>query len=146
MKKIVFKISLLLGVTLFSNVSYSQLVVNEIAKDSVVWKVKGKYNTIPKLVHFFEESDNYTFFYQNAKYKSITDIDYLSIGDLETTKQFFNLLKDVLVNEKEYDIELDGKLWLLKKSGNSVVVFSSYSYFYLNNNQVEQIIETIKNK
>jgi hypothetical protein len=146
MKKSVFKIVLLLGIILCSNTSYSQLIVNKVAKDSIVWQVKGKYSTLPKLVHFFEESDSYVLYYKNAKYQTISDVDYLSIGDLTTTQQFFDLLKDVLENQQEYDIELDGKLWLLKKSGNSVMVFSSYSYFYLNTKQVEQIREKIKNK
>lgn len=145
MKKIILTIGILSSL-MISKQSFAQLTIKESAKDSVVWQNGGKYNAIPKLVHFYGNLDDYTLYYQNAKYSSITDIDYISFNDLSTTIQYFELLNDVVTNDKEYDIELNDTQWLIKKSGSSVVMFSSYTYFYLSEKQIDSILETIKNK
>jgi hypothetical protein len=80
-------------------------------------------------------------YYKNAKYTSITDIDYISIGDLETTKQFFGLCKTVVSEGKEFNITLGKESILLKKSMGSVVIWKSSSYFYLTEKQIDSILE-----
>jgi hypothetical protein len=106
MKKIILTIGILSSL-MISKESFSQLNIKETAKDSVVWQNEDTYKTIPKLIHFYENLDYYTFYYQNAKYSSITDIDYISFNDLSTTIQYFELLKDVVTNDKDYNIELN---------------------------------------
>jgi len=145
MKKIILTIGILASL-MISKQSFAQLNIKESAKDSIVWQNGGKYKVIPKLVHFYRNLDDYVFYYQNAKYSSITDINYISFNDLSTTIQYFELLKDVVTNDKEYNIELNDTQWLIKKSGSSVVMFSSYTYFYLSEKQIDSILETIKNK
>jgi hypothetical protein len=135
MKKLLF-ILVLLGA---SNVN-AQLVVKEAAKDSIVWQT-SKLQALPQLMMFKTEGLNsYTMYYKNAKYTSITDIDYISIGDLETTKQFFGLCKTVVSEDKEFNITLGKESILLKKSMGSVVIWKSSSYFYLTEKQIDGIL------
>jgi len=145
MKKIILTIGILSSL-MISKQSFAQLNIKESAKDSLVWQNAEKHNTLPKLVHFYGNLDDYTLYYQNAKYKSITDIDYISFNNLSTTIQYFELLKDVVSNDKEYDVELNDTQWLIQKSGSRVVMFSSYTYFYLSETQIDSILQTIKNK
>jgi hypothetical protein len=118
----------------------AQLVVKEAAKDSIVWQT-SKLQALPQLMMFKTEGLNsYTMYYKNAKYTSITDIDYISIGDLETTKQFFGLCKTVVSEDKEFNITLGKESILLKKSMGSVVIWKSSSYFYLTEKQIDGIL------
>lgn len=127
--------------TLFVN---AQLVVKEAAKDTVVWQA-SKMTTVPKIVKFtLSGEDNYTIYYRNAKYTSITDIDYISIGDKETALQFFELCASVAVEGKDYNVSLDRKDFSLSKSMGSVMIWSSLSYFYLSKKQIDSIVETLK--
>jgi hypothetical protein len=118
----------------------AQLIVKEAAKDSIVWQT-SKLQALPQLMMFKTEGLNsYTMYYKNAKYTSITDIDYISIGDLETTKQFFGLCKTVVSEDKEFNITLGKESILLKKSMGSVVIWKSSSYFYLTEKQIDSIL------
>jgi hypothetical protein len=142
MKNQILKISLFLALFISVNAN-AQLIINESPKDSVIWKPKSKFASLPKLIHFYGDNDSYTIYYQNAKYTQIRDIKYLTLGDLETTIQFFELLIDVIDNDKEYNIELNGEQWLLKKSMSAVMIYSR-SYFYLNKKQIMEIISALK--
>jgi hypothetical protein len=129
---------LLLLVLCFAFTATSQLKVQKSSVDTVVWQSKG--TTIPKLIKFTTESRvSFTLYYKNAKYSSITDIKYLTIGDLETTKQFFDLLENVLESEEKYTVEIDKTFWIISKQMKSVRVFSEYSYFYLTDKQIAEI-------
>jgi hypothetical protein len=119
----------------------AQLVVKEAAKDTTIWQ-PSKLQNLPKLIRFkTDDLESYTMYYKNAKYTSITDIDYISIGDLETTKQFFGLCKTVVSEGKEFNITLGKESILLKKSMGSVVIWKSSSYFYLTEKQIDSILE-----
>jgi hypothetical protein len=138
MKKLLFILVLLSAFN-----TNAQLVVKEAAKDTIIWQY-SKMTPVPKLVRFtLEGEQTYTVYYRNAKYTAITDIQYISTGDLETTKQFFQLCKSVLDTGKEYTVELDGKSISVKKTMNSVMISESGSYFYLNEKWVDQIIEKL---
>lgn len=121
----------------------AQLVIKESAKDTVVWQ--SKMSTVPKLIKFSTESiESYTMYYKNAKYTSITDIDYITIGNHETTKQFFELLQTILTEGKDYNVELGKKSVTLKKGAlNSVLIWTDGSYFYLNDKQITSILEKL---
>lgn len=139
MKKLLF-IAIMLG----AFVSNAQIVIKEAPKDTVIWQAT-KLSTVPKIVRFEVEGEySYTMYYKNGKYTAITDIDYLTTGDLETTKQFYELCKIVLAEEKEYNIEMDNKSILIKKSLGNVMIWMSDSYFYLNEKQVTSILEKLK--
>lgn len=121
----------------------AQLVVKEAAKDTVIWQL-SKLNTVPKLVKFSsEEADSYTIYYRNAQYSTITDIDYITTGNLETTKQFFELCKTVVTTGKEYNLELDGKNISLSKTMGSTMIYMKNSYFYLAEKSITAILEKL---
>lgn len=123
----------------------AQLVVKEAAKDTVIWQL-SKLNPIPKIVKFTtEEEDSYTIYYRNAQYTAITDINYFTTGDLETTKQFFELCKTVIADDKEYNLELDGKSISLSKTMSSVMIWMKGSYFYLADKSITSILEKLQN-
>jgi hypothetical protein len=137
MKKVVLIVMAL--ITLNCN---AQLVVKESVKDSTVWQ--SKMSNLPKLVLFkTDEVESFTFYYRNAKYSTLTDVDYITTGDLETTKQFFELCQTVIAEDKEFEIQLSGKLILLSKSMGSAMVWMDGSYFYLTKKQVIEIIEKL---
>ena len=136
------KLFLTLGLGL-SLSAYSQIVVKETSKDSVVWH--NKLSGLPKLVCFYtSERSDYTFYFQNAKYTTITDIKYLSLGDIETAKEFFNLLLGIANGGEKLTIELDEETWIISKSMGVVSVWSSYKSFYLTKKNIETIIESLK--
>lgn len=121
----------------------AQLVVREAAKDTVVWQI-NKLTPVPKLVKFSsEEADSYTIYYRNAQYSTITDIDYITTGDLETTKQFFELCKTVVTTGKEYNLQLDGKSISLSKTMGSTMIYMQNSYFYLAEKSITAILEKL---
>jgi hypothetical protein len=138
MKKLVF---VLLTLVTF-NVT-AQLVVKEAAKDTVIWQL-SKLNPVPKLVRFkLEDVESYTIYYKNAQYTAITDIDYISIGDSTTTRQFFELCKQVIAEDKEYNVELDNKDISLRKTLGTVMIYTSGSYFYLSDKNLTAILERL---
>jgi len=139
--KNLFLLVAFLTTALFSN---AQLVVKEAAKDTVVWQA-SKMTTVPKIVKFtLQGEDNYTIYYRNAKYTSITDIDYISIGDKETAIQLFELCSTVLLEDKQYNVSLDRTDYSISKSMGSVMIWSSVSYFFLSKKQIDSILETLK--
>lgn len=118
----------------------AQLVVKEAAKDTTIWQ-PSKLQNLPKLIRFkTDDLESYTMYYKNAKYTSITDIDYISIGDLETTKQFFGLCKTVVSEGKEFNITLGKESIMLKKSMGGTMIWKSGSYFYLTDKQIDSIL------
>lgn len=136
MKKVIFT----LGIALASYKAGAQIVVKETMKDSVVWY--NKLVGVPKLVCFYStEETSYTLYFQNAKYTQIRDIQYLSIGDLATTKEFFGILLKVADGtDEKVTIELDKATWIISKSMGNVSVWSSYESFYLSKKNIETII------
>lgn len=139
MKKIVFLICVLT-----SFIANTQIVRHETSKDSIVWKRKT--STLPKL-YFFQNVDTaqnrYTFYFKNYNYQYITDVQYISLGDLKTTKEFFVILQEVISKEEKVTITLDGKTWSINKSMGSVYVMSNNSSFLINKNEIENIIEIL---
>jgi len=137
MKKVV-----LIVMTLITLNSNAQLVVRESVKDSVVWQ--SKISNVPKLMLFQADStQSFAFYYRNAKYSTLTDIDYISTGDLETTKQFFELCLKTITEDKEFTIEISKKSILLSKSMGSVLIWMSDSYCYLTKKQLTDILESL---
>jgi hypothetical protein len=135
---------ILIALTVLSFNGYSQLVVKETPKDTIIWQ-QSKLISLPKLMRFsFDTEFSYVIYYKNAKYPSITDIQYITTGDLETTKQFFELCKTVIVDDKEFSIDLDKKSISLQKSLGAVMVYMSSSYFLLTEKQIDLILEKLK--
>jgi hypothetical protein len=135
---------ILIALTVLSFNGYSQLVVKESPKDTIIWQ-QSKLISLPKIMRFsFDNEFSYVIYYKNAKYPSITDIQYITTGDLETSKQFFELCKTVIVEDKQFSIDLDKKSISLQKSLGAVMVYMSSSYFYLTEKQIDLILEKLK--
>lgn len=135
---------ILIALTVLSFNGYSQIVVKETPKDTIIWQ-QSKLISLPKLMRFsFDNEFSYVIYYKNAKYPSITDINYITTGDLETTKQFFELCKSVIVEDKQFSIDMDNKSISLQKSLGAVMVYMSSSYFYLTTKQIDSILEKLK--
>jgi hypothetical protein len=84
-------------------------------------------------------------YFQNSKYTQIRDIQYITLGDLATTKEFFNLLLKVVDGtEEKITIELDKATWIISKSMGSISIWSSYKSFYLSKKNVETILELLQ--
>lgn len=139
MKKLILTIASIMMLS----ISYSQIVVKESIKDSVVWY--WKLTGLPKLTHFYSpEKSWYTLYYKNLEYQYITDVDYISLGSKETTVEFFNILKKAFEDKKELTLELDGKTWFLKISSNMAIITSSGTSFYLTNKHIDKILEALQ--
>ena len=135
---------ILILVALITLNANAQLVVKEAAKDTVVWQA-SKLTVIPKIMKFTVDSiDSYTIYYRNATYTAITDIDYFSTGDLKTTIEFYELCQKVINEDKEYNLELDGKIIIVQKSMGAAFIWMRDSYFYLNSKNLTSILEALK--
>jgi hypothetical protein len=134
---------LFLLLVLSVSTAHSQIVVKEATKDSTVWY--SKLTGLPKLTHFYDaESNWYTLYYKNLDYQYITDIDYIHLDSKENTIEFFNILKQALVDKKELTLELDGKTWFLKTGSNMAIMSSSGTSFYLTNKNLDKILEALQ--
>jgi hypothetical protein len=134
---------LFLLLVLSASTAYSQIVVKETTKDSIVWY--SKLTGLPRLNHFYDAEKNwYTLYYKNLDYQYITDIDYIHLGSKESTLEFFNILKQALVDKKELTLELDGKTWFLKTGSNMAIMSSSGTSFYLTNKNLDKILESLQ--
>jgi hypothetical protein len=134
---------LFLFLVLSASTAHSQIVVKETTKDSTVWY--WKLTGLPKLTHFYDTEKNwYTLYYKNLEYQYITDVDYIYLGSKESTIEFFNILKQALVDKKEVNFDLDGKTWFLKTGSNMAIMSSSGTSFYLTNKHVDKILEALQ--
>jgi len=122
----------------------AQLVIKEATKDTVIWQAT-KLSPVPKIIKYGADSAaSYTIYYRNAKYTTITDVDYIRTGDLETTIQFYELCQSVINDHKEYNLELDGKTIVLRKSMGAAFIWINDSYFYLNSKYLISILNSLR--
>ena len=75
---------------------------------------------------------------------TITDIESIGTGELETTKQFYEICKQAHIEDKEFMIEMDGENIYIKKSMGSVMIWTSTSYFYLTKKNIEDILAKLE--
>lgn len=138
MKNLFFILTLLVA---FS--STAQLTVRETQKDSIMWRAT-KVSVVPKImVYTIDTVHVHTIFYKNAKYTQITDIESITIGDNQTTKEFFQTCLTAFTESKEFLVEIDGDRIYIKKSMGSVMIWNDSSYFYLTKNQIENILSSL---
>jgi hypothetical protein len=139
------RVMLILGLFAMSmNNADAQIQVQESAKDSTIWKDKSR---LPMLKNFYTSKENsYTLYYKNAKYSTLNDIDYISIGDKPTTIQFFEILKKVADGGDKVIFDLDGSTWIIDKgaSGGTIMCWSTLSYFYITSEQLDEVLQSLK--
>jgi len=111
----------------------AQLVIKEATKDTVIWQAT-KLSPVPKIIKYGADSA--------ASYT--TDVDYIRTGDLETTIQFYELCQSVINDDKEYNLELDGKTIVLRKSMGAAFIWINDSYFYLNSKYLISILNSLR--
>lgn len=139
MKRVIFTI----GLAFLALNAKSQIVVKESTKDSVVWY--NKLAGLPKLVNFYtSERNDYTLYFKNAKYTTITDIKYISLGEKETATEFFNILKNVFDTGEKITIELDRDTWIISKNLGVISIWSSSQSFSMNAKQIENVLDALK--
>jgi hypothetical protein len=133
---------LFLLLVLSANTAYSQLVVDEPSKDSVIYSFPL---TVLKLVHFYGDINHYAFYYKNTKYEYITDIDYISFDTKEEVLQFFNLLLKVHESGEFTSFTLRNKRFYVAKRGNQIAVYESddSSEFLITKKIVNKILEEL---
>jgi hypothetical protein len=136
MKKLLFIISLLVCIT-----TQAQLVIKDTNTDTVIWE-GGKNSTIPKILRF-NKLNSHVIYYKNATYSHIIDVAYLNTGDLETTKQFYELCKVLIAENKKQEISLNNETIILTGSNLSVMIWRTGSYFYLTNKQIDEILSKL---
>ena len=65
------------------------------------------------------DNDKYTIFYRNAKYTSIVDIKYITLGTLEDVKR--------IIKTRNEFIEVGGKLLQIRQKGKRITIYVSDS-------------------
>lgn len=139
------RVMLILGLFAMSmNNADAQIQVQESAKDSTIWKDESR---LPMLKNFYTSKENsYTLYYKNAKYSTLNDIDYISIGDKPTTIQYFEILKKVADGGDKVIFDLDGNTWIIDKGARSgtIMCWSTLSYFYMTSEQLDQVLQSLK--
>jgi hypothetical protein len=135
------KVILSLASFMVLSTSYSQIVVDEPTKDSVVYSYPL---TTLKLIHFYgkPELDHYAFYYKNTKYQYITDVDYISFNTKEDVVEFFNLLLKVSETGEFTSFTLDGKRYYIAKRMGQLAVYDdkSTSEFLITKKIVNKIL------
>jgi len=134
---------LLLLLLLSTGAAHSQIVVDEPTKDSVIYSFPL---TVLKLVHFYGETNHYTFFYKNTKYQYVTDIDYISFDNKEEVIQFFNLLLKVYESGEFTSFTLDEKRYHIAKRIGQLAVYDSddLSEFLITKKIITKILEALQ--
>ena len=136
---------LFLLLVLSANTAHSQIVVDEPTKDSVVYSYPL---TTLKLIHFYgkPELDHYAFYYKNAKYQYITDVDYISFNTKEDVVEFFNLLLKVSETGEFTGFTLDGKRYYIAKRMGQLAVYDdkNTSEFLITKKIVNKILTALQ--
>ena len=137
------KITLLFALAIGINASAQITVKENTVKDSVIWK--SLTTTLPKLVEFKgDDFQSLVFYFKNAEYTTLTDVQYFTLGDRETAREFFALCLQSFEEKKTISLDLSGEDIRIQKGVGSIIITTEKGYFYLTKKQVENIIETIK--
>ena len=134
---------LFLLLVLSAGTAHSQIIVDKPSKDSIIYSHPL---TVLKLMHFYEETNHYAFFYKNTKYQYVTDIDYISFEDKSDVVDFFNLLLTVFESGEFTGFELNGKRYYIAKRLGQLAVYNSdnSSEFIITKKIVVKILELLK--
>ena len=132
MKKII-----LIAVVMMSLTVNSQIQISE----SQTERLTVSLTRSQTLVRFTNETETtFAFYYKNYKYKTLTDIQYFKIEDEAELLSLLDLIEDVLVNKKEYNIKLtNGTQIILKKTMGTCYIFTSKGYTYFDKKNLSKI-------
>ena len=137
------KLTLLFALAFGMNVSAQITVKEKTVKDSVIWKSLTA--PLPKLIEFKgEEYQSLVFYFKNAEYTTLTDVEYFTLGDKETAREFFGLCLQSFEEKKTIALDLSGESITIQKGVGTIMISTEKGYFYLTKKQVENIIESIK--
>lgn len=137
MKKIIIAFAMLTAFNLSA-----QIEVKEAIKEDVVW-TNGK-SLLPELVHSHDSKISfYAFFYENEKYHSITDVQYLVFKTKDEAILFFNLVDGVFKDKQNVSLTIKDDDYMLSFSTSRVMVYSQLSYFYLSQKEVTEILTSL---
>jgi hypothetical protein len=137
------KLTILFALAFGMNVNAQITVKEKTVKDSVIWKSLTA--PLPKLVEFKgEEYQSLVFYFKNAEYTTLTDVEYFTLGDKETANEFFGLCLQSFEEKKKIELDLSGESITIQKGVGTIIITTRKGYFYLTKKQVENIIESIK--
>lgn len=129
----------------------AQIEVKQASKAVTVGKVKSGSALIAEMSYTVEDNDTlYTIIYNNAEYKTLTDIQAIAFdGQDNTFGKLYDVLKTFFSDEnkknKNYSVslKLGGKnvtLMNMRVMGiTSVMVHGEKGYFYLTEKQVDKL-------
>lgn len=150
-KKVIAGLAAITLSVAFFQTAHSQIEIKEKPKAVTLGKVKSGSALIAELTYTVEDKDTlFTIFYNNAEYKTLTDIQAIVFdGQDNTFGKFYDVLKSFFSDEnkknKEYavSLKLGGKnvnLMNMRVMGTtSVMVHGEKGYFYLTEKQVDKL-------
>jgi len=132
------KLVLLLGI-MMSLTANSQIEINETKTERLTVSL----TRAQTLSMFIDQSDTtFAFYYKNYEYKTITDIQYFAIDDKAELLSLLDLIEDVLVNKKQYDIKLtNGTQMKLSKVMGTCYIFTMKGYTYFDKKNLSKMRE-----
>lgn len=87
-----------------------------------------------------EKDTSYALYFRNVKYQYITDVQYITLDNIEEVHQLLDLCLDVIENKSEYQTSK----YILSKYMGSVRVWTDRGYFYMTKKQISKIQEQCK--
>jgi len=135
------KITIILASVMMSLMANSQIQVSE----SKTERLTVSLTRSQTLSMFINEADTtFAFYYKNYEYKTITDIQYFSIEDKAELLSLLDLIEDVLVNKKEYNIKLtNGTQMKLSKVMGTCYIFTLKGHTYFDKKNLSKMREFV---
>jgi hypothetical protein len=134
-KSLLFLTTIFLSLSINSQVTRTQSTSTDLYKDDAVTLVKFKAT---------DTTSRYTLYYQNAEYKHIVSLEYISFFTRKDFDDFFAIALEALETEESITITLRGKNIYLKRSYNSVFIAPERGYFTLSRKQIDSIIKSVE--
>jgi hypothetical protein len=118
----------------YHNIGYSQITVKEIDTEENITLWERKSDNIYSLVTAKRVSldcisinrkiySNYNFVFECEKnYNGFSSYHSIQLEDLKTTKEFVNLLLNVYKYKKSFEINIKGKIYILKPTEYNVEI------------------------
>ena len=139
MKKLILLSMMTLSMGLTAQISIEE--TSDVKKK--IWRTSVRSQSITE---YYESAGDtsYVFFYKNYKYKSIIDVQYLTIQNQAELKQLLGLIRSVIDEGKEYTITLgSGDAVILAKTMGTCEIFTTKGYTYFDKKSIDKILEAI---
>ena len=135
MKNLIIIITLIFSTTVYAQVTVQETVTTEV------------YTTATRNLVLSKYSDNlgYSLMYKNEEYTYINDYQFLHFKDTTEINTFFNYALEVISTGTKVTLSIDRQNVTISKFMNSVLIMPKDGYFSMPKNQINKLLETIKN-